>query len=110
MVASRKMTYNLFRHERLTNLCCAVSQQKPIPEFIQSPTWTFVGVSTPDQPRPSGFDVEVARFATGFQGFYTYYNCTALERHRARMIRELQREHGIENVGQAAQPETVVAS
>jgi hypothetical protein len=104
------MTYNLFRHERLTNLYCAVSQHKPIPEFIRSPTWTFAGVSTPNQPRPKGFDEEVARFTTNFQGFYTYYNCTALQRKQSRMIRDLQREHENGGMRQTIQPGTTALS
>jgi hypothetical protein len=66
----------------MPDLYCAVPEHKPVPPFVQDPTWEFAGTTTPDAPRPPGFDETVARFASQFQGFYTFRTDASAARSR----------------------------
>ena len=74
------MIYTLFRHHHLPDFYCAVPHELPPPSFIQEPVWVAVGITKPDEPRPHGFNEEVARFACQFQNFYTFRERSVLER------------------------------
>src|SRR4051812_16451731 len=35
--------FNLFRHKEMSDLCCAVPEDRPVPPFIRGKRWEFVG-------------------------------------------------------------------
>ena len=74
------MAYALFRRRNMPDFYCAVPEDKPTPPFITELAWEFMGESEPHQPRPRGFNEDVARFAANFQGYYTFRERSVLER------------------------------
>ena len=64
--------YNVFRRRRDPNLCCAVSQHRPVPEFIQGETWDFGGTIAHPVTLPLGFHPEAAVEAMRMMGYYLF--------------------------------------
>lgn len=88
------MTYALFRRRNLTDLFCAVPDNKPKPPFISEQAWEFIGKRRPDQPMPRGFSEDVARFACQFQGFYAFREQSILERRMSSLEPAFQAQKG----------------
>lgn len=65
-------TYNLFRNKQRPELLCAVPEDYPIPGFISSEQWTYVGSLRSDAARPSGFCNRAATTGVRFNGFYLF--------------------------------------
>lgn len=71
--------FNLFRHAADDPLCCAVSQCRPVPAFIQDERWAYVGTIDEGGNPPFGFQSEAARSADRWVGFYLFC-CFGLRR------------------------------
>ncbi|KAB1072531.1 hypothetical protein F6X53_28000 [Methylobacterium soli] len=65
-------TYNVFRRKREPNLCCAVPQRRPVPEFIQGETWDFALTIADPVTVPLGFQPEAAAEAMRQIGYYLF--------------------------------------
>ena len=64
--------YNVFRRKREPNLCCAVPQRRPVPEFIQGETWDFGWTIADPVTIPLGFQPEAAAEAMRLMGYYLF--------------------------------------
>jgi hypothetical protein len=66
------MTYKLFRHLTISGLFCAIplDLDRSLPGGAQR--WAPSGLITADDVPPQGFDPEVARFSSNFQGYYLF--------------------------------------
>ena len=64
--------YNVFGRKRQPALRCAVRQDRPVPSFVRTETWAFIGTTTIEQPSP-GFRPEAATGATRFTGYYLFH-------------------------------------
>ena len=64
------LTYNLFRHGHYPAVLCAVSNDKPVPEFIKGPAWFFEKAIAIGQDVADGFRPELAITAGNLNGLY----------------------------------------
>ncbi len=64
-------SHNLFRRKDTSDLYCAVPEARPVPPFVRTPAWEFVGKLDHDAP-PFGFRERAARVAMHHQGFYAF--------------------------------------
>ena len=64
--------YNLFRRKRQTDLCCAVPEDRLIPDFLAPEGWEFVGTVRHPPDAPPGFKEEAARVGVRLRGFYLF--------------------------------------
>ncbi|WP_371680064.1 hypothetical protein [Microvirga sp. KLBC 81] len=62
--------YNLFRSRLESDLFCAIPEDRPVPIFIEAPNWTYAGRA--DALAQGVFDLEAARTAVRFNGFYLF--------------------------------------
>jgi hypothetical protein len=62
--------YNLFRYGLGPDLLCAIPEDRPVPIFIEAPNWTYAGRA--DALAQGVFDLEAARTAVRFNGFYLF--------------------------------------
>ena len=69
--ASLECAYNLFRYAPC-DLLCAVPEMRPVPNFIRSPAWRFVGALESHEAAPPGFDVQAARTGIRYNGFHLF--------------------------------------
>ena len=74
------MTYLLFRHRKLSDFYCAIPQGKSLPSLLREEQWEPCGETSPDEPRPPGFDAQTARYSVELQGFYTFREQSFVER------------------------------
>jgi PAS domain-containing protein len=65
--------YNLFRNKQRPEILCAVPEEYPIPSFIESEQWAYVGTLRPGDPQPPGFGNRAATTGVRFNGFYLFY-------------------------------------
>jgi hypothetical protein len=70
MLASR--TWNLFSPKQCPSLHCAVWQDRPVPEFIQTEAWEFCGTVRAGEPVPVWFRLLKAREAMHLTGYYLF--------------------------------------
>jgi hypothetical protein len=67
-----RSTYNVFRRKQDPDLCCAVPEDRPVPEFIRPDGWEFLA-KIPESARvPQGFSDRAARAGVRFNGFYIF--------------------------------------
>jgi PAS domain-containing protein len=64
--------YNLFRNKSRPEILCAVPEDYPIPSFISSEQWTYVGSLRSGAARPPGFCNRAATTGVRFNGFYLF--------------------------------------
>ena len=64
-------SHNLFRRRDASDLYCAVPEARPVPAFIRTPAWEFVGKMDRESPL-AGFRERAARVAMHHQGFYAF--------------------------------------
>jgi len=69
---SESEAFNLFCRKHEPTLCCAVSQDLPVPSFIQGETWEFAGTITHEDQEPPGFHTEAADEAARLTGYYLF--------------------------------------
>lgn len=62
--------YNLFRYRLGPDLFCAIPEDRPVPIFIGAPNWTYAGRT--DALAQEALDLEAARIAVRFNGFYLF--------------------------------------
>ncbi|WP_262272881.1 hypothetical protein [Microvirga yunnanensis] len=65
--------YNLFRNKCLPEIVCAVPEDHPVPQFIDSEHWAFEQSLRSPEASPPGFDSLAARTGVRFNGFYLFY-------------------------------------
>jgi PAS domain-containing protein len=68
---------NLFRNKQRPEILCAVPEEYPIPGFIRSEQWAYVGSLRCNDARPPGFDNRAATTGVRFNGFYLFQVTTA---------------------------------
>lgn len=76
-------SYNLFRNRCLPELVCAVPEDCPVPDFIDSERWTYAQSLRPQEVPPSGFDIQAANAGVRFNGFYLFHAFAAAPALRA---------------------------
>ncbi|QRM30384.1 hypothetical protein JO965_05065 [Microvirga sp. VF16] len=64
--------YNLFGNSQRPEILCAVREDYPIPSFITSEQWVYVGSLRSDDARPPGFDNRAAATGVLFNGFHLF--------------------------------------
>src|SRR3954466_3531239 len=64
--------YNLFRHKLMPDLFCAVSQDCPVPGFIEGSAWAFAGTVSERTLAPAGLDSEAAAAGMRRSGFVMF--------------------------------------
>ncbi len=74
------MNVTIYRHKDADGLFCAIPQGRARPPFVRDKAWEFTGLSTPDRPRPDGFDEDAARTASQIHGFYAFRSRPSRER------------------------------
>jgi len=74
------MNVTIYRHKDVDGLYCAIPQGRSRPPFVRDRAWTFAGMSTPDRPRPDGFEESAALAASQSQGFYAFRSRPRLDR------------------------------
>jgi PAS domain-containing protein len=75
--------YNLFINQQRPEILCAVPEDRPIPGFISSEQWLYVGPLRPQDGRPSGFNDRAATVGVRFSGFYLFQVTAAQGKARA---------------------------
>src|SRR4051812_46478255 len=60
--------FNLFRHREMSDLCCAVPEDRPVPSFIRGELWEFVGAVGGRSAAP-GFEQTEAVLSVRLNGF-----------------------------------------
>ena len=68
-----RCAYNLFRSKSLPDIVCAVPEDRPVPNFIDSDQWAFEQPLRPSDACPAGFHEHAARAGVRFNGFYLFY-------------------------------------
>jgi hypothetical protein len=68
-------TYNMFRRSDDQEIFCAVSEDQPVPGFIDGVSWLYHGTVRDDRAVPIGFLPHVARKVSDLNGFYLFYRC-----------------------------------
>lgn len=63
---------NLFRRTEEQDIICAISEDRPVPIFLQDPAWTFAGRLDWETATVPGFDLRAARSACNSLGFYLF--------------------------------------
>jgi hypothetical protein len=71
VLARYRLTYNLFRRRNEGDLFCAVPEDVPVPNFIETGEWEFRG-KTCGSEDPSGFDATQAKVSARFNGFHLF--------------------------------------
>jgi hypothetical protein len=71
VVARFRLTYNLFRRRSEGDLFCAVPEDVPVPNFIETGEWEFSGKACGSEG-PSGFDPAAAKISARFNGFHLF--------------------------------------
>jgi hypothetical protein len=64
--------FNLFRHKEAPELCCAVSEDRAIPQFLHAQSWRFDQAVAGPEKAPLGFRMHAARHAARLIGFYLF--------------------------------------
>jgi hypothetical protein len=70
VIATR--SYRVFRSKRTPDLCYAVPEHRPRPEFFKIEDWQYAGLVNDDVSAPPGFAESSARYAVNIQGFYVF--------------------------------------
>ncbi len=70
MIATR--SYRVFRSKRMPDLCYAVPEHRPRPEFFKAEDWQYAGIVNDDVSAPPGFAESSAIYAVNVQGFYVF--------------------------------------
>ncbi len=65
-------SYQVYRLRRQPDLCCAVPENLPQPDFLGADEWEEAGKLTDESPAPPGFQHSTARYAVRVQGFYVF--------------------------------------
>ena len=63
--------FNLFRHKEMSDLCCAVPEDRPVPPFIRGKRWEFVGAVGGRSAAP-GFERTEAVLSVRLNGFHLF--------------------------------------
>jgi hypothetical protein len=63
--------FNLFRHREMSDLCCAVPEDRPVPPFIRGERWEFVGAVGGRSASP-GFEQTEAVLSVRLNGFHLF--------------------------------------
>jgi hypothetical protein len=71
VVARYRLTYNLFRRRSEGDLFCAVPEDVPVPNFIETGEWEFSGKACGSES-PSGFDAAAAKISARYNGFHLF--------------------------------------
>ena len=71
VVARYRLTYNLFRRRSEGDLFCAVPEDIPVPNFIETGEWEF-SCKACGSEGPSGFDPAAAKISARFNGFHLF--------------------------------------
>ena len=80
--------YNLFQRTQDPDFYCAVAQDKPVPPFLRSDVWQFVG-SGPEATRELlAYRNEHAWAGDQLDGFYLFYSRRRSERPALREMNE----------------------
>ena len=66
-----RLTYNLFRRRSEGDLFCAVPEDVPVPNFIETGEWDYSGKACGSES-PSGFDAAAAEISARFNGFHLF--------------------------------------
>lgn len=66
-----RVTYNLFRNRRREDLCCAVPEDRAVPDFVREESWTFAGRVREARER-RGFNEAAAHDGARLNGFYVF--------------------------------------
>lgn len=64
--------YNLFRHKEKPELCCAVFEDRAVPQFLHEQSWRFDQAVAGPEKAPPGFRIHAARQAARLMGFYLF--------------------------------------
>src|SRR4051795_9392816 len=70
-----ELRFNLFRHKEMSDLCCAVPEDRPVPPFIRGERWEFAGaVGGPVGGRSAspGFEQTEAVLSVRLNGFHLF--------------------------------------
>jgi hypothetical protein len=73
-------TYNLFCRHDAPDLVCAVPNDRPVPPFVQGPSWFYAGSIEEPAAAPAGFSAAAAECGVGLSGFHLFQR---LPRHPA---------------------------
>ena len=82
---SQPQSYQLFRHCRREDLCCAIPRGQSLPQALGVTTWAAFDLTISGSERPPGFDEDAAAFSCERQGFYVFrwgYRTVPLARSR----------------------------
>ena len=63
--------YNLFRHREMSDLYCAVPEDRPVPPFIRGVHWEFAGAVGGRSASP-GFERPEAALSVRLNGFHLF--------------------------------------
>jgi len=63
--------FNLFRHTEMSDLCCAVPEDRPVPPFIRGERWEFAGAVGGRSAAP-GFEQTEAVLSVRLNGFHLF--------------------------------------
>ena len=85
-VEPRCPDYNLFQRRQERDLYCAVAQDKPVPRFLTSEVWQFIGSGSGVTRDLSAYREADARIGDHLTGFYLFYSCRHVKR---RALREM---------------------
>ena len=63
--------FNLFRHREMSDLYCAVPEDRPVPPFIRGKRWEFVG-AVGGRSAPPGFERTEAVLSVHLNDFHLF--------------------------------------
>jgi len=64
--------YNLFRRKLAPDLCCAASEDRPVPAFLDGDGWEYAGTLHRTDVPPPGFDPAAAELGIRLNGFHLF--------------------------------------
>ena len=64
--------YQMYRRVKRPGMCCVVVDGAPFPKELDPDDWAIAEYLDERDPRPPGFDDDVAAFACATWGFYIF--------------------------------------
>jgi hypothetical protein len=66
------MRYNLFRRTYGTEVCCAIPEDRVVPEFIKGEWWTFCGKVDPASGQLGAWELAIVEQDVREKGYFLF--------------------------------------